>query len=136
MLLSWGPFVFDAGRAAYEELTVATAKRRAKHMIVGRAPAGQYLGPEETRVTLRGTVFPLDQPGAADQAAAMGEAAKSNASYCLIAGTGEVFGVFTLEKMQRRLTEIVVDGIALKVSYDLEFIEDVDAGGPVWSVWP
>ena len=74
--------------------------------------------------------------GAADQAAAMGEAAKSNASYCLIAGTGEVFGVFTLEKMQRRLTEIVVDGIALKVSYDLEFIEDVDAGGPVWSVWP
>ncbi len=136
MLLSWGPYVFEAGSAAYEELRHKTGKRRAPHEIVGRAPANQYLGPKLEEISVRGTVFPLDQPGSAAQALAMGQEAKANTSYTLISGQGTVYGVFTLDEMDRVEGEIVVDGIALKVTYDLKFVEDPDAGGAIWSAWP
>ena len=136
MLLAWGPFEFISNAAAYEELVAKTGKRLIPHEIIGRAPANQYLGPKRDEIMIKGTVFPMDQPGAAEMAIAMGQEAKANTSYLLVSGRGDVFGQFTLEDFERREGEIIVDGIAAKVSYDLKLVEDPDAAGPIWSAWP
>ena len=56
--MAWGPFLFQVGQAAYEELTHRTGARWEKHPIIGRRPAAQYLGPAEEEVTVRGAAYP------------------------------------------------------------------------------
>ncbi len=137
MLLAWGPYMFESHRASYEELRHRAGGHWAEHRIIGRAPVGQYLGPEEEVISLRGTIFPLDAGGGASaMPRAMQESSKAGETYMLLSGAGEVFGIFRLKKAERNESEIVVDGKPLKVSYDLEFVAHADPEGSVWSLWP
>ena len=137
LLLAWGPFSFESGRAAYEELRHRCGGHWEEHRIIGRAPVGQYIAPDEEAIALRGTIFPLENgAGAPAMVRAMQDASKAGETYTLISGLGEVFGIFRCRKCERIESEIVVDGLPFKVSYDLEFIAHADPEGSIWSLWP
>jgi phage protein U len=137
VLMAWGPYRFEAGASAYEELRHRVSARWAKHEIIGRQPVGQYLGPENETVSLRGTVYPLDAAaGASSMPRAMADECKAGNVYTLLAGDGEVFGPYRLEKCERTDSEIVGYGKPLKINYDMEFVAHVDPEGQIWSLWP
>jgi len=137
MLAAWGPFVFDAPAPSFDQLTRETSARWAKHEIIGRRPAGQYLGPGEKAVKLKGVVFPLDDGAAAGAAPkAMEAACEAGQVYDLVTGSGSVAGPFRLEKMKVDETFHDVNGAPGKVAYELTFAAHDDGAGAVWSLWP
>ncbi len=60
MLACWGGYVFEMGAMAFDKLSRQTRARWKEHEIIGRRPAGQYLGPDKRTVKLTGVVFPND----------------------------------------------------------------------------
>jgi phage protein U len=136
VLMGWGPFRFECGRTAFEQLRERAAGRWEKHAIIGRRPAGQYLGPDEETVTLRGTIFPIAGIGDAGTVQGLIDAARSGMVTTLAAADGSILGPYRLEKAERVLTDHLPGGSAQKIVYDLEFHAHDDGEGQIWSLWP
>lgn len=135
ILMAWGPFLFQVGQAAYEELTHRTGARWEKHPIIGRRPAAQYLGPAEEEVTVRGAAYPGVSLSAQATALGLLAASQQNQTYTLMTADGSVFGIFRLERASVVSSEILVGG-AQKLTYDFEFHVHDDGTGSPWSAWP
>ena len=98
MLMAWGGYVFEMGAMAFDKLTRQTKARWKDHEIIGRRPAGQYLGPDKCTLTISGVTFPNDDgAGAAAQVAALEAACLAGEVYCLVTGSGSVSGPYRLE---------------------------------------
>lgn len=137
VLMAWGPFRFEVGKTAYEEFQHRHGARWEKHPIIGRRPAGQYLGPGEEMVTLRGCIYTEYVPeGAAEMVADLVQAAGLPNVYTLISADGTIHGPFRLEKARRAGSFIAPDGQAQKLAYDLEFAAHDDGDGEIFSLWP
>jgi phage protein U len=136
MMMAWGPHTFEAGQMAYDEFVLEAGGRWKDHEIIGRRPAGQYLGPAKEPVKLKGVFFPLDARAASAALRAMQEASRAGETYTLATGRGDVLGVFRLEKARRSESFHIDNGGALRVAYDLEFAAHEDGGGRIWSLWP
>ena len=121
VLMAWGPFNFEVGAAAYEELAHSAAARWEKHAIIGRRPAAQYLGPDEESVTLRGTIYPTATgSGSATTIGALLTAAQGSTTYTLMSADGTIVDVYRLERARAVSSEIMPGG-AQKIVYDLDF---------------
>ena len=137
VLMAWGPFQFETGAAAYEELRHRASSRWERHDIIGRRPAGQYLGPGEETVSLRGTVFPdVTGAGSAATITALLAAAQRKEVYTLLSSDGTIIGPFRLEKAERIGSFIDPAGAPLKLTYDLDFCAHDDGAGQIFSLWP
>lgn len=136
-MLQWGPYAFEANGMGYEELTHQAGGRWKDHEIIGRRPAGQYLGPDKETVKIKGVVFPLDNgAGSVRGVKALQEASRAGQTHPLATGRGELLGQYRLEKISRAEALLIDNGAALKVSYDLEFVYQEDGAGAIWSLWP
>jgi hypothetical protein len=136
VLMAWGPIQFEVGAAAYEELAHSAAARWEKHMIIGRRPAAQYLGPDEESVTLRGTIYPAATGSAsATTIADLLAAAQASDVYTLMSADGSIVDVYRLEKARAVSSEIMPGG-AQKIVYDLEFHVHDDGTTGAGSAWP
>ncbi len=137
VLMAWGPFRFEVGKAAYEEFTHSLGGRWERHEIIGRKPAGQYLGPAEEKVRLRGAIFP-DATGAGSAATVsdLVQAAGRPNVYSLVSADGTIHGPYRLEKAQRMGSFIAPDGSPQKLAYDLDFVAHEDGAGDIFSLWP
>ena len=121
VLMAWGPFNFEVGAAAYEELAHSAAARWEKHPIIGRRPAAQYLGPDEESVTLRGTIYPTATgAGSATTVDDLLTAAQGSTTYTLMSADGTIVDVYRLERARAVSSEIMPGG-AQKIVYDLDF---------------
>ena len=136
MLLGWGPHRFEVGRLAYDQLRQRTAGRWKDHDIIGRRPAGQFMGPAAEPLHLKGVVFPADARDTTAKIAALQAACREGRVYSLIAGNGEVFGPHRLEQVSREETYHDGKGTAGRIGFDLEFKSHDDADERIWSVWP
>ena len=137
VLMAWGPFFFEVGKAAYEEFRHKFGARWEKHPIIGRAPAGQYLGPKEERVRLRGTIYPdVTGQDSATQIAEMVKASGNGDVYPLISSDGTISGPFRLEDAERAGSFIGPDGAPQKVTYDFDFAAHDDGAGQIFGLWP
>lgn len=137
VLMGWGPHRFEVGRAAFEELRRKVEGRWEKHAIIGRRPAGQYLGPGEEVVALRGTIYPVDQGGGLEQrVSALLADCRAGKTYTLLAASGDVVGPHRLEKAEAVESFHLPNGTPQKVVYDLEFHVHDDGEGQIWSLWP
>lgn len=137
MLLIWGDYTFSSGRASYEELTHRWGGRWAKTPVFGRRPPGQYLGPEDEPLILRGAIFPADMGiGSFQQILAMQKAAGAGAVDYLFLGDGSVMGLFRLEELEYRESNLLNDGTPQKVEYTLKFSAADDFGGALFAIWP
>ena len=137
MLLGWGRFVFEMEGVAFERLRAMTEARWADHPIIGRRPAGQYLGPGRERLILSGVIFAAeDGAGAEAQVSAMQAACRAGLVASLVTGSGSVAGPHRLERMERDETFHDAAGVPGRIGYVLEFAAHDDGNGPVWSLWP
>jgi hypothetical protein len=137
MLMGWGPHRFEVGGAAFEELRRRVEGRWERHPIIGRRPAGQYLGPGEETVTLRGTIYPVDQGGGLEAVvAALLADCRAGRTYMLLALSGDVAGPHRLERAESAESFHLPDGAAQKIVYDLTFAVHDDGAGQIWSLWP
>ena len=137
MLAAWGGFIFEAPAPAFDKLTRNTTARWKDHDIIGRRPAGQYLGPGKMTVTLTGVTFPADDGGAGSGAIAGMEAACAAGDVNdLVTGSGSVAGAFRLESISVDESFHDVDGAPGRVGYTLNFAAQDDGAGAIWSLWP
>lgn len=137
VLMAWGPHRFEVGAVAYEDLHHRVAGRWERHPIIGRRPAGQYVGPDEEAVVLRGTIYPIDQGGGlAGRVSALLASSRAGEVHTLLAVTGDVMGPYRLEKAEAAESYHLPSGAAQKVTYDLEFHAHDDGDGQIWSLWP
>ncbi len=137
MLLAWGPFRFEAGATSFEELRHRVAARWKPHEIIGRAPAGQFLGEDAETIHLKGTVYPRytgDQ--SASQIRDMQDAARKGDVNILLSGSGEVFGSFYLKTAGRDESFHEGAGQPQKLVYDLEFVACHDGNSAILTTWP
>ena len=137
MLLAWGGFTFEMGGVAFERLRAFAEARWKEHEIIGRQPAGQYLGPGRQRLILTGVVFAAeDGAGAQAQVGAMMAACRAGRVFCLVAGSGSVSGPYRLERIERDETFHDAAGFPGRLGYTLEFAAHDDGNGQIWSLWP
>jgi phage protein U len=137
MLMGWGPHRFEAAGVAFDELRQRAAGRWKDHDIIGRRPAGQYLGPAVEPLRLKGVVFPeYDGRAAREQIVAMQAACRAGEVHTLITGAGEVLGPHRLEHVDRTEQFHDATGAPRRIAYDLEFKSHDDGEGRIWSLWP
>ncbi len=137
MLLAWNGFLFEMGGVAFDRLRRLSEARWRDHEIIGRAPAGQYLGPGRERITLTGVIFTAEDGASAEaQVAAMRAACRAGQVGCLVSGVGSVSGPFRLERVERDETYHDDAGAPGRIGWTLEFAAQEDGNGQVWSVWP
>lgn len=134
-LLIWGDYSFDANATAFEELTHKWAGRWAKQPVFGRRPPGQYLGPAEEQLSVRGTIYPLEI-GDFGQIVAMQQEAGGGTVDMLFSGAGDTFGLFRLDELEYRSSNFLPDGTPQKVEYTLHFSAAEDFAGAVFAFWP
>lgn len=137
MLLGWNGFAFEMGGVAFERLRQITEARWREHEIIGRQPAGQYLGPGRQRIVLTGVIFTAEDGASAEaQVSAMQAACRSGRVGCLVSGSGSVSGPHRLERIERDETFHDADGFPGRIAYILEFAAHDDGNGQIWSLWP
>lgn len=137
VLMGWGPHRFTVGGMAYEELRRHVHARWEKHPIIGRRPAGQYLGPGEDEVRLRGTIYPIAQGGGlAAQVAALLADCLAGQVYTLLSEDGSIIGPYRLEFAETGESYHLPGGQAQKIVYELDFHAHDDGEGQIWSLWP
>lgn len=137
VLMAWGPFLFEVGRAAYEKIERDVKPRWKDHEIIGRRVAGQFVGPGKLSVVIAGTIYP-DVTGASSVATVRGIEAAADAGevYELVSMDGTIFGPHRLVKGKSVGEYIGPDGAPQKLSYTLTFELHSDDGGPVVAMWP
>ncbi|QGM46752.1 phage tail protein [Methylocystis heyeri] len=137
VLMGWGPHRFTVGSMAYEELRQRAEGRWGKHEIIGRRPAGQYLGPGDESVTLRGVVYPLDMMGGEDaQVQALLSDCTTGQVYTLLSANGDIQGPYRLERAEAIGTYLDPAGNAQRIEYELHFHPHDDGDGGIFSIWP
>jgi phage protein U len=137
MLMCWGDTVFETGAMAFDKLARQTKARWKDHEIIGRRPAGQYLGPDKRTLTISGVTFPNDDgAGPAAQVLALEAACEAGDVYCLVTGSGSVSGPFRLEEIDPEETFHDANGRPQRVAYNLTFAAHDDGDGQIWSLWP
>ncbi len=137
MLAAWGPFLFDIGALDFDKLTRETRGRWHEHPIIGRRPAGQFLGPGKKTVAISGVTFPNDD-GVGAQAAIQGleGAAEAGLVYSLVSGSGSVAGLYRLEIVKAEESFSSRMGEPGRISYHLEFALHDDGAGALFKIWP
>jgi phage protein U len=137
MLMCWGGAVFEMGNMAFDKLGRQTKAQWAEHKIIGRRPAGQYLGPDKRTLKISGVVFPNDDgAGAAAQVIALEAACEAGEVNCLVTGSGSVSGPYRLEEIAPEETFHDASGNPGRVGYSLTFAAHDDGDGQIWSLWP
>jgi phage protein U len=137
MLMAWGGFIFEMGGLDFNKLGRETAARWHDHPIIGRRPAGQYLGPDKKPLKISGVTFPNDDgSGPASQVLALEAACEAGEVHCLVTGSGNVSAAYRLEKIAPEETFHDADGRPQRVAYTLTFAAHDDGDGQIWSLWP
>ncbi|HEY8136276.1 MAG TPA: phage tail protein [Methylocystis sp.] len=136
VLMGWGSFRFEVGQTAFERLRERVAARWERHPIIGRRPAGQYLGPDDEGVLLTGTIYPIAGIGSSATIQALFQACRSGQVSILAAADGTIVGPYRLERAERGATDHLPSGAPQKQVYELEFFAHDDGEGQIWSLWP
>lgn len=137
MLLAWNGFVFEMGGMDFDRLRLFTEARWRDHEIIGRQPAGQFLGPGRERRILSGVIFTAEDGASVEaQLEALRAAARAGQVGCLVSGAGSVSGPHRLERIERDETFHDAAGAPGRIGWILEFAAHDDGDGRIWSLWP
>lgn len=100
-MLTLGPYTFALSTAAYQSLERQTAWEWATQERTGRAPARQFTGPGDDRITLEGTIYPQFRGGLRQMDRLRAEAGRG-VPHLLMDGTGRVLGLWVVEAITER----------------------------------
>jgi len=117
-MMALGDYRFSMSTAAYEKLRRTDAWRWAAQERLTRAPARQFLGKGDTKITLDGTIYPYYR-GGLGQIAAMRESADKGEPLILIDGFGNEWGKFVIEEITESTSHHTAEGVPLKQEFSL-----------------
>ncbi len=129
MLMAFGQFIFSLDTLAFQELKRSNTWRHPSNSRVGARPARQFVGVGDETFSLSGWLAP-EQIGDYASLAELRAMGDSGQSFALVAGNGEVFGLFVIESLNETGTLHDRYGNPTRVSFDLQLARvDDEAGG-------
>ncbi len=136
MLFQLGPLTIDSpgpfnATDAGEDFGASYAVKP----IVGAAPDREFVGPDDTKRTISGTLFPMffarnGLGTGLDAIEMLRSMTQSGAPQLLVRGDGTNLGWWLVEHVRQRTKNIGVQGIGREVSYDIELVASSTAASP------
>lgn len=118
MMLALGMFVFERRTLPYQSMQHSKNYRWVSNDRVGKPTAYQFLGEGETSIQLAGTLYPAITGGRISLRAVELMADEGRA-WPLIEGTGNILGMYIVDKVSTTHTEFFSDGAARKIDFTL-----------------
>lgn len=137
-MMSLGQFAFGLSTLPFETLRRQSDWRHPTNSRVGVRPASQYLGPGNDTITLSGVLAP-EFKGSTRTLVQLREMANSGKVWALVAGTGEVFGAWSIENLTETRTVLMDNGAARRIEFELQLkAQDDERAEPSGGVdpWP
>lgn len=119
MMLALGLFVFMRQTLPYQSMQHDISWRWPSNSRVGTRPAFQFLGVEEEKITLSGTLYP-ELTGGRFSLLTLKLMADEGKAWSLIEGTGTIYGMFVVNSVHQTNAEFFNDGTARKIDFTLE----------------
>lgn len=126
MMMIYGMFVFSLSTAAYQDLQRQTNWRHASQSRINARPSRQYLGPDDDKITLGGTLLPQFTGGQQniDHLRALADDGKA---WPLIEGSGYYYGMHVIESINESKSAFFRDGAAAQIDFSLTLARIDDA---------
>ena len=118
MLMCYGLFVFGVISAPFDNEQRTTQWRWPANNRTGAEPAYQFVGRGEDAITLSGVLMP-EYSGGPMSLTMLREMAGRGEPYLLMRGTGEVLGYWLIESLNETRSELLPDGQAMKIEFQL-----------------
>lgn len=118
MMLALGMFVFERRTLPYQSTQYSKDYRWASNDRIGRPPAYQFLGDGESALQLSGTLYP-EITGGRISLQALELMANEARAWPLIEGTGNILGMFIVDKITAANTELLSNGAARKIDFTI-----------------
>lgn len=109
MLAAIGMFVFSTETALFDAFDRERDWRHERTGRFGARAASQFVGPGEDAVRLSGRLVP-EVAGSYSAMETLAEMAETGEAHPLMNGRGEVLGIFTIDRIGERKSNLVDDG--------------------------
>ncbi|TNV09350.1 phage tail protein [Buttiauxella sp. B2] len=116
MMLALGMFVFQLQTLPYQSLQRDVDYRWPSNSRVGQRPAMQFLGVNEEKIVLSGSLLP-EITGGKMSLLALNLMADEGRAWPLLDGSGTIYGMFVINSVSETYTEFFADGAAMKIDF-------------------
>ncbi|WP_413498847.1 phage tail protein [Buttiauxella gaviniae] len=118
MMLVLGMFVFQLQTLPYQSLQRDVDYRWPSNSRVGQRPAMQFLGVNEEKIVLSGSLLP-EITGGRLSLLALNLMADEGRAWPLLDGSGTIYGMFVINAVSETYTELFADGSARKIDFNV-----------------
>jgi uncharacterized protein len=118
VMIALGKFRFSVETAAWDTLNFSSSYRWPSQARFGRAPALQYTGPDEQKITLSGTIYP-GYRGGLEQIAGMRAIAYIGQPQLLSDGRGGIHGRWVITDIGETRSFLLPNGAPRKVEFNM-----------------
>jgi phage protein U len=119
VMMALGSYRFAVTNGGFDKISRNTAWRWPALERIGQAPALQYVGPGEDKVTINGVIFPHFR-GGLGQVAAMRAQAGRGSPLALVTGYGEYWGDFVILSIHETRDVLMADSAPRKIEFEIE----------------
>ena len=118
MMLVLGMFVFQLQTLPYQTLQRDVDYRWPSNSRVGQRPAMQFLGVNEEKIVISGSLMP-EITGGRMSLLALNLMADEGRAWSLLDGSGTIYGMFVINSVSETYSEFFADGSARKIDFTL-----------------
>jgi phage protein U len=118
MMLVLGMFVFQLQTLPYQTLQRDVDYRWPSNSRVGQRPAMQFLGVNEEKIVISGSLMP-EITGGRMSLLALNLMADEGRAWPLLDGSGTIYGMFVINSVSETYSEFFADGSARKIDFTL-----------------
>lgn len=128
-MMAIGYFVFNLHTTPYQSQQHERGWRHVGNSRVGLRPSSQFIGPDDEKITLSGSLYP-EITGGRVSLDMLVKLADTGKAYPVIEGTGIMHGLFVIESLSETKTEFFSDGSARKIDFtvSLKRVDEADRG--------
>ena len=119
VLMALGNYRFAARTGGMGGVDRATEWRWPSQEVIGAAPALQFVGPGEDKMTIKGTIFPHYR-GGLGQVDSMRAQAGLGQPLALIDGAGRFYGEWVVTSIGEEKSYLMADGAPRKIDFTVE----------------
>lgn len=125
MMMVFGMFVFMLRTTPYQQLQHSQEWRHVKNERVNQSACWQYIGAGDDNITLSGVLYP-EITGGNLSLSALETVGYAGRPWPLIEGTGRIYGMYVLTRLERGKSEFDRFGNPKKIEFTLS-LSRVDA---------
>lgn len=131
VLLTLGDYQFGMSTAAHDAMARTRNYRWAQQQRLSREPASQYVGPGDTTIELKGSIYPHFR-GGLEQIDDMKDEADQGKPLTLVDGRGNNLGEFCIKTLKDTETRFIGEGQPRRIDFSMSLVsygkDDVSSG--------